>query len=99
MMDEARLAGDKITGNRTLTQMNDISGLPETVISQLVNEWNPPEWVEFTVAPAGDGELQISGNRFRLHVTYGADDQRVSSIHTPYTRPRTLTRDNRRKAP
>lgn len=99
MMDEARLAGDKITGNRILNRMNDISDLPETVISQLVNEWHPPEWVEFTISAAGNGDLQVSGSRHRLHVTYGADDHRVSSIHTPYSRPRILARDDRRKAP
>jgi hypothetical protein len=99
VMEQARLAGNKITGNRTLDDLRDISGLPDTVISQLINEWSPPEWIELEASASEDGALRISGVRYRLHVTYSGDGYRIKSIHTSYARPRTLSRDDRRKAP
>jgi hypothetical protein len=99
VMEQARLAGNRITGNRTLDDLRDISDLPDRVISQLVNEWSPPEWIELEASVTEDGRTEISGTRWRLHVTYSGDSLKVKSIHTPYARPRNLRRDDRRKAP
>jgi hypothetical protein len=99
VMEQARLAGNRITGNRTLDDLRDINGLPDTVISQLVNEWSPPEWIELEASVADDGTTQIRGTRWRLHVTYSGDSYRIKRIHTPYPRPHNLNRDSRRKAP
>ena len=60
---------------------------------------SPPEWIELEATATEEGRIRISGSRHRVHVTYGADDHRISSIHTQYARPLTLTRDDRRKAP
>ncbi len=99
VMEQARLAGSTITANRTIDDLRDISDLPDSVIGQLVSDWSPPEWIDFEVVSSDDGSLQISGSRYRLHVTYSGDTYKIKSIHTPYARPRTLTRDDRRKAP
>ena len=67
------------------------------MIDQLVSEWSPPEWIEFEVSMSG--EMRISGNRWRLNVTYDGESYRILNIHTPYARRYSLTRNDRRKAP
>ncbi len=99
VMEQARLDGNRITANRTLDDLRDITSLPDSVIRQLVEEWSPQEWIEFEASVTDDGRTEISGSRWRLHVTYSGDSLKIKSIHTPYSRPRTLSRDDRRKAP
>jgi len=99
VMEQARLSGNKITANRTLDDLRDIDNLPDSVIRQLVNEWSPPEWIELEASTTQDGRTQLTGSRWRLHVTYDGNDLRIKRIHTPYLRPRNLHRDDRRKAP
>ncbi|HSM40101.1 MAG TPA: hypothetical protein VK862_05080 [Afifellaceae bacterium] len=99
VMEQARLDGNRITASRTLDDLRDISSLPDSVIRQLVEEWSPQEWIEFEASVTDDGRTEISGSRWRLHVTYSGDSLKIKSIHTPYARPRNLSRDDRRKAP
>ncbi len=97
--NQARLAGNSLTGTRTLREAADITDLPATVVSQLISGWSPPEWVEFELEVDETGNLYVTGSVFRLHVTYNADTRVVSSIHTAYARPVRLTRDPDKKAP
>lgn len=97
--DEAVLDQGTIRARRTLRQMNDISGLPEEVISQLVTQYSPPEWIELSLdRERNSGMWSLQGLEWRLHVTYSGDDLQVKSIHTPYSKPLTLARQGN-KAP
>lgn len=97
--DQAVLQNGAVKARRTLRSMSDISGLPETVIQQLVSQYHPPEWIEMAISREPDsGEWRIEGSEWRLHVTYSGDDYRVKSIHTPYPKPLILRREGQ-KAP
>ena len=45
----AYLDGLTIKADRTLTSEKDITGLPGSIISQLISSWSPPEWIELEI--------------------------------------------------
>ncbi len=94
--DTATLAGRRITARRTLRDMRDITDLPEMVARPLIASWSPPEWIELNLKlDVQTKSVHITGSRWRMHVTYSGDDYSVGSIHTPYARALTLTRDDK----
>lgn len=98
--DEARFDGRRVLARRTLRDRRDITDLPAGVITQLIASWSPPEWIELeTAIDPASGKTIVDGLWWRLHVTYSssfgmAGD--VQSIHTPWNRPLTLQKDERR---
>lgn len=96
--DEARFEENRVVARRTLRDERDISNLPQDVISQLIANWSPPEWVELEVdLDPASSSLVVTGLQWRLHVTYTLDfGAQVDSIHTPYSKPLKLTREGRR---
>ncbi len=91
--DSAVRIGERLEARRTLREARDIINLPPDVVAQLVEAWSPPEWIELRAGrDAETGEAVLSGEVWRLHVTYDGFSHKVDSIHTPYAKPLRLSR-------
>lgn len=82
--------GETFWAKRTLKDMRDIKNLPQEVIRQLITNWSPPEWIDLH-PEWQNGELVLTGNWWRYHVTRNAFTNEVLSIQTPYRKPTILT--------
>ncbi len=85
--DSAVLSAGRITAKRTLRDMRDATNLPKKVMRQAIASWSPPEWIELEVRVEVDTrQVYMTGQRWRMHVTYDGDSHEIGSIHTPYPR-------------
>jgi hypothetical protein len=92
--DEAFKNGSVITARRTLRERADIQDLPDTIISQLIASWSPPEWIRAEVSEdIRTGKLTMLLDWWRLNVTYDGMFMMVDSIHTPWARHYTMSRN------
>lgn len=70
--DEVNFDGRTVRGRRTVRSVQEDlnEALPMAVRQQLVASWSPPNWLDLTanVDPVTN-ELQLSGNRWSMHVT------------------------------
>ena len=67
--------------------MRDATNLPKKVMRQAIASWSPPEWIELEVRVEVDTrQVYMTGQRWRMHVTYDGDSHEVGSIHTPYSK-------------
>jgi hypothetical protein len=91
--DFAEYDGDRIFARRTLTDRRDFSVPPTKVITELIDSWSPPEWLQLNARynPRTDS-LSLSGDKWQLNVTYDPSTGQVDSIHTPYRLAQSLTR-------
>lgn len=93
--DAALFSNGRITAKRTLRSIQDAKGMKyQDVARQLIASWSPPEWIELEVSIQHEPrKVSLSGHRWRMRWTADADDHRVKSIHTPYSRELLLEDD------
>lgn len=100
LIDAARFDGVAIKGREALQHFEDYAPLPESVIRQLIENYLPENW--FEMRPELDTatrEWTMQGKYWSQHVTYGGDDLKVKSIHSPYFDRLDLHRVGGKKAP
>lgn len=97
--DHAYFDGRLISARRTYRDIRDLrKTLPLKIRNELIASWAPPGWLRMeAILDPVRGTVRLSGQRWALRVTYGADfggpDIKVRKIHSPYPIDLFLERD------
>ena len=102
--DDGVFDGMRIRAKRTYRDIRDIGNLeiPETIRRAAISDgWDPPGWLELDATiDAENGKMVLGGNKWALHITWGADamfgpgSPVIYGVHTPYPDRRNLYKNS-----
>jgi len=99
VFSNARFAGGKIRASRTYDDVRDMkASLPSQIKAKLVGDPRAIERLELKLVTNKKSRArELRGLEWGLMVTYSPDDYSISKIHSPFSKPLTLTAKDKSK--